>query len=417
MRIALVTGVFFFVFCASAAKAQTLNIDSCYEKAKRNYPLIKQYALIDQSAEFTISNANKSYLPQLSLTGIGGYLIKGLPTIGPGDESSKEKVQFIGIAQLNQTIWDGGATRGEKEITKSETAVQKAEIDVALHEVRERVNQVYFGILLLDEQQELMKVLTGNLTIAFNAVKLSNENGVAYSTDVDEVKVELLKVEQRVAEIEYARQGYLDMLSLLIGEKLSPSTKLEKPLAVAEEGSSINRPELSLYEFQRSLVAARHSMVKVGNMPKVGLLGAGIMVQPGFPFGSAKINSLAIAGLSVSWSTSMIYKSSNEKELMRINTDRIASQLETFIFNTNLQLVQQRSEVEKQRVILAKDKEIVTLKGAIKKGYELKYQNGMCSMNDLITATNSESEARGNEALHETQLLLAIYTYKTTSGN
>lgn len=417
MRIALVTSVFFALFCGTAIKAQTLNIDSCYDKAKRNYPLIKQYALIDQSAEFTISNANKSYLPQLSLTGIGGYVIKGMPAMIPGDEGSNEKVQFIGIAQLNQTIWDGGASRSEKAIAKSETRVQKAEIDVSFHQLRERVNQVYFGILLLDEQRELMHVLTRNLTIALNTVKLSNENGGAYSTDVDEVKVELLRVEQRVAEIEYARQGYLDMLSLLIGERLPPSAKLQKPLAVAEESPPINRPELSLYEFQRSLVAAQHSLVKVANMPKIGLLGAGIMVQPGIPLGSAKINSLAIAGLSVSWNTNMIYKSSNQKELMRISTDRISSHMETFIFNTNLQLVQQKSEVEKQRLILAKDKEIVTLKAAIKKGYELKYQNGMCSMNDLITATNSESEARTNEALHETQLLMAIYTYKTTSGN
>lgn len=417
MRISLVSTVVVSLLASSTVLAQSLSLDLCYERAQRNYPLIKQYELIEKSREFTISNASRSYLPQLSLTGIGGYMIKGLPSMTPGTEQNEDKVQFIGIGQLNQTIWDGGGVRTQKEITRASAEVEKAEIDVALHAIRDRVNQVYFGILLIDAQQEILGILTSNLNRTLDAVKLSNENGLAYSTDVDEVKVELLKADQRLAEMRFARQGYLDMLSLLIGEQLSNSIRLEKPVALTENDPIINRPELSLYEHQRTLTTARQSLVKVGNMPKVGLLGAGIMIQPGIPFGSEKINSLAIAGLSVSWNTNMIYKSGNERELMKISIDRISNQQETFIFNTRIQLAQQQNEVEKLRTILDKDREIVSLKEGIKKGYALKYENGMCSMNDLITATSNESEARANEALHETQLLLAIYAFKTTAGN
>lgn len=413
-----ITLVLLIMISFRLANAQVLTIEACYEKAKQNYPLIKQYDLIDKSTEYNISNASKSYLPQFSATGIAGYIIKGLPSMIPGAESDKDKFQFIGIGQLNQAIWDGGATHAQKEIIKTQAEAEKAEIDVALHSIHERVNQLFFGILLMDEQIQLMNILTDNLNRNLKAVKLSNENGIAYSSDVDEVKVELLKVEQRVVEIRFAREGYINMLAMMIGEPVSANIKLEKPIvATGYDHLTIKRPELNLYQFQRNQVEEQYALSRVANMPKVGLIGAGILIQPGVAFGAEKINSLAIAGLSVSWNTNGIYKSSNNHELSKISLERINNQQETFLFNTRLQMTQQSSEIEKQRTIVAKDQDIVLLKTGIRKAYEQKYQNGMCTMNDLLLATNGETEARSNQAMHEAQLLLSVYTHKTTSGN
>lgn len=270
----------------------------------------------------------------------------------------------------------------------------------------------------MDEQQQLLDIQVDNLNRNLKAVNLSKENGIAYSSDVDEVKVELLRAEQRMVEIRYAREGYLNMLAMMIGETVSSGTRLEKPIVESGmDNVTINRPELSLYQHQRNQVESQYSLTRVNYMPKVGLLAAGILIQPGVAFGAEKINTLAIAGLSVSWNTNSIYKSSNNRELSKISLDRINNQQEVFLFNTKLQMTQQTSDIEKQRTIVAKDKEIVALRLAIRKAYEQKYQNGMCTMNELLLATNGETEARSNEALHEAQLLLTIYTYKTTSGN
>lgn len=418
MRITQLASVFFLITIGIQSRGQTLTIDSCYEKAKRNYPLIKQYDLVNKSEEYNLSNAGKSYLPQFSATGIAGYIIKGLPSMVPtAAETSEDKFQFIGIGQLNQTIWDGGATRSQKELIKTSAQVDKAEVDVALHDIRERINQLFFGVLLMNEQLQLLSILTDNLNRNLSAVKLSNENGIAYSSDVDEVKVELLKVEQRAAEIRFVREGYINMLAIMIGEPVTTSTKFEKPIAESGLESSINRPELLLYQHQRNKAEAQHSLARVGYMPKIGLMGAGILIQPGVSFGAEKINSLAIAGLSFSWNTNGIYKSSTNRELTKINLDMINNQQETFLFNTKLQMVQQNSDIEKNKIIVAKDHQIVALKSSIKGAYEQKYKNGICTMNDLLLATNGETEARSNQALHEAQLLLSVYTYKTTSGN
>ncbi len=263
-----------------------------------------------------------------------------------------------------------------------------------------------------------MKILTDNLTRQLEAVKLANTNGLAYSSDVDEVRVELLKAEQRLAEINHVRQGYAVMLALMMNIPADGNIQLIKPeLPVFTSHEEIKRPELSLYNYQRKLTEAQDAQIKVGYMPKVGLLGAGILVQPGLAFGTEKLQSLAIAGVNLSWSTKGLYTSSNNRQLSNITRSKIDNQQETFLFNTNLQLAQQQSEIQKQQTILNKDDEIIRLKSNIKKAYELKYQNGICSMNDLLTATNGESEALGNRAQHEIQLLMSVYMYKTTSGN
>jgi outer membrane protein TolC len=399
-----------------------LTIEHCQEKAKANYPLIKQYDLIAQSTEYTISNANKAYLPQLSLDGIGAYIIKGFPAVSlPGmPAAEEEKLKFIGIAQLNQTIWDGGATRSQKNITSASAEVDKANIDVALHSITERVNQLYFGILLMDEQLKQLALVNENLTRNLNRLQLSKDNGLVFQTDVDELKAEVLNLEQKNIDFTYTRKGYVEMLSYLMGEPLAANIQLQKP--VTENVETIltlenNRSELKLYSTQRSLIEQKASFNKVLNMPKIGLLGAGILVSPEASFGASQISSLALAGLSVSWNTGGVYKTSNNKQLDRIQLDRIANQQETFLFTSNIQLKQVTSEIEKQREIIHKDSEIVALKSNIRKSYQLKYDNGMSSMNDLITAINKESEARGNEALHQVQLLMSLYSYKTINGN
>jgi len=405
---------------AFAQSGTTVSIDTCYARAERNYPMIRQYDLIEKSKEYTISNANKAWFPQLSITGIGAYIISGLPSITMPNSPPAEKKdwQFIGIGQFNQTIWDGGATHVQKEVAKATAAADKASVDVALYEIRERINQLYFGILVIDAQMEQLDILIENLNRSLNSAKLTSENGLAYQSDVDEVKAELLNVRQRKIEFVYARKGFTDMLSFMTGTPLNETSRLEKPVVTENYTSLTNRrPELAMYASQLNLIEASTSFNKVSVMPKFGLMAAGVLIEPGIAFGTETMNSLAVAGLSLSWNTSGIYKLAKTNKLDKIKQDRISNQQETFLFNNALQLKQGSNDIEKQQEIIKNDDEIVLLKSRIRNAYQLKYDNGICPMNDLINAINKESEAKRNQALHEVQLLLSLYSYKAKTGN
>jgi len=393
-----------------------LSLDSCQYKARRNYPEIKQFDLIARSEEYNLKNAGKAYYPHVSLNAIGGYIIQGFPT-PPGTEPPSD-FQLIGIAQMNQTIWDGGATHAQKEMIRANSSVDSATNEVSLYTLKDRVNQLYFGILLIDEKLKQLDLLKENLQRNLDVANLNLQNGVAYQSDVDQVKVELIRADQKKTEFNSSREAYIEMLSQMIGEKISDDEKPERPVnfSVATT-ANINRPELQLYKNQRQLVNAQIKMVNVNYMPKIGLLGAGLLVEPGLSLGGETFNSFALAGLSISWNTSGLYTGKKNKQLAQINLDKINNQQETFLFNTNLQIMQVKNDVAKQQTLLQQDDEIISLKESIRKSYETKFQNGMSSMNDLLTAENGESDARSSKAVHEIQLLLSLYNLKIISGN
>lgn len=401
---------------ACSTVAQMLPIDSCYAFALRNYPLIKQYGLIEKSRDYTLSNANKAYLPQVSLTAIAGYIFGGLPGTAPGGESNK--FQFIGLGQVNQTIWDGGATKTQKSIISASSETDKASVDVQVNELRSRVNQLYFGILLVDEQLKQIKIQDTILGNNINRVKQLNDNGLAYKTDVDEIKVERLKLDQQREEFNYTRNGYITMLSLLTGVRISYQTELVKPVLDARLADlEINRPELSLYKSQRNLVNAQAGMQRVNLMPKIGFLGAGIMLAPGTNFGPSKFSSVGVAGLSASWNISGLYRNSNDKQITQQQLLMIDAQEETFLFNTRFQMAQAAANISKQRAILSQDDQIIGLRQTIREGYQLKYDTGAGTLIDLLNATEREGDSRALKALHEMQLLMTMYDYKTITGN
>ena len=400
---------------AISQEIKTLNIDSCYAMARRNYPVIKQFALIEQSKEFTISNANKSYLPQVSVTAIGGF-IGGLPSTGGETQTSDFLV--IGVGQINQPIWDGGATRVQKDIASTVADVDEASAEVALYSLRQRVNQIYFGILLLDEQKKQLDTLKKNLNRTLSNVKLSMESGLAYQSDVDEVNAEVLRVEQNMIATRFTRSGYLEMLSHLTGQKLQESTVFQTPSTVQTQSVwAKGRPELNLYSSQQRLIEFQSNMNRVSNMPKLGLMGLATVIEPGVSFGPSTVSNVWVAGLSLSWNTSNLYKTSNNRQLDKIQMARITNQQEVFTFNNTLEQKQSNSEIEKQKAIVSKDKEIVQLKEKITQSYQLKYKNGLASMSDLLTTIYKESESRNEKSLHEVQLLLALYNFNTISGN
>lgn len=382
--------------------------------------MIAQYDLIAKTADYTIANANKAYLPQVSLTGIGAYIISGLPTMTlPGSAPpANDDLKFIGMGQVNQQLWDGGATSANKRMIAAGAAVDSTKLEVRFHQLRERVDQLFFGILLADAQLAQLDRFDSTLQRNLDKVSLLKENGTAYQSDVDEVHAELLKLHQRKIEFAYVRSGYVDMLSYLIGEPLDSTTVLQRP-AVREDFASApdQRPELGTFTAQRELATAQYQLGKTSLMPKVGLLGTGLLFAPALGFGTSEISSLALAGISLSWNTSGLYRQANDHKLHELHLARIANEESSFRFANGLDLRRDDQEVRKARAILAADEGIVALRTRIADAYQLKYDNGLCAMNDLIDALSEVDEARSDKALHEIQLLLAMQHYATDNGN
>lgn len=408
----------FFLAVPTICHAQ-IKLDSCHAKARRNYPLIQQYGLIDQTTEFTLSNANKAFLPQLNVNLIGG-IVDGFPSMDvPGSpESDPSDYQLISVVQINQAIWDGGMTKASKEMAKTSAEIEKADINVALYQLRERVDNLFFGVLLIEEQIAQTMIYFSNLERHLSRIEIAVENGTAYKSDLDEIRVEILNSEERISELEYNKNAYLKVLSVMVGETISVDEELERPEKDwIELNASINRPELSVFEYQKAMIEARSQLNKSSLYPKVGLLGFGTFLTPGIDFGASNVDRILVAGLSVSWDIAGLYRNGNNKKLDEIGLKRVKNQEETFLFNTNLQLEQTGIELQKYQDLIEKSAEVLEIKQRIKRAYEIKYENGVNTMTELLDKTNEENLAKQKLIMQEVQYLQKIYQYKYKSGN
>jgi outer membrane protein TolC len=415
----------------SFVNGQSISIDTCYQMAKDNYPKIKQFGLIEQSEKFNLSNANKAYLPQFSLNAQATYqsdvteippdfLDKLGQMIGQNLAiPSVNRDQYKVVAELSQVVWDGGVTYSQKDNIKASSEVEKQSLEVDLYAIRDRVNQLFFGILLLNEQMIQLDILQDELQTNYDKVQAFIQNGIANQTDADMIKVEQLKTKQRKAELSAAQMSYKRMLSAMTGNSIVLTGTLQKPddLMFHSDNTSNNRPELKLFEAQTHLLGSQESLLKSSNLPKVGLFAQGGYGNPGLNMFEPGFTPFYIVGARLSWNFGGLYTQKNNLNKIAVGKQQVEIQKETFLFNVNLKVLQQKTEIEKIKEQINSDNEIVTLRTGIKKSVEKRLENGTSTVTDLVREMNAESAAIAEKSLHEIQLLMAIYNLKNSTNN
>ena len=416
------TIIFFLALVSYAPCFAQLSIEACYEKARVNYPLIKQYGLIEKTKEYNLSNAAKGYLPQVTFSAQATYqsdVTENLDAIGlTGVEiPSVSQDQYKMELALSQTLWDGGAIRSERKTLRTQAEVDQRDMDVSMYAINERVNQLYFGVLLADAQLEQNKVLQAELRRNCDQVSSYIKNGIANQSDLDAIQVDLLKAKQTEAQFEHTKRAYREMLSRLIGEEIGEETRLVKPEAVRPLTKENNRPELELYQAQIRNLRAQDSRITAGMMPKLGLFVTGGYGKPGLDMFEDNFKAYYLAGVRLSWNLGSLYTVKDDRRKIQTSIRAIETQRETFLFNTSLDVAQRDASIDKYVAQLSYDDEIIALRGSVKRASEAKMANGTLSGTDLTRDIHAEQSAIQDKILHEIELLMAIYNLRYAINN
>lgn len=408
-----------FLLAALSMHAQ-LTLEECQSQAQANYPLVRQYGLIEKAREYDLSNAGKGYLPQISLSGKATYQsdITKLPVDIPGiDVKTAPKDQYQVMLELQQTLWDGGDIRSRKRLTRAASEVDVEKQNVDMYALNDRVNQLFFGILLLDEQLKQNQLLLDDLGRTHKQVSNYMANGIASQSDLDAVSVEQLNTKQHRVELETARQAYLNMLSVFIGKAVSPETTLVKP--ALEESSSVevglnNRPELRWYDAQGEQLRVQESALNNRLMPRFGLFVQGAYGNPGLNMLRDEFDTYYMAGVRMSWNFGSLYTLKNDRRKIDNTRRKIETGRDVFLFNTRLEATLQDANVVSMRRQMADDDEIIRLRENIRRAAEAKVENGTLTVTDMLREITNESLARQTKALHEVQLLMNIWELRYT---
>lgn len=423
LRLYLLLALSLFVCVQMSAQ---VTLEECIALAEENYPIISKYDLLEQTKEVNLSNINKGWLPQINVYGQGTVqndtpslpesLINIINQTGTNIAGLNEWQYRIG-ADISQNIWDGGTSKVHRKIERAEDAERQAAIDVQLYAVRERVEDLYFGILLMDAQIEQVKNMQLLLQSNLDKLRIMQSNGTAMQSDVDMVEAEYLGTVQQLTQAESASQSYRNVLGLFMGKSIV-GQKLVKPEAFIPQDLMPSRPELKYFEKQLQTNEARNASITANMMPKIGLFAQLYYGYTGFDYFENMMNRNPsfniLAGVKLSWNIGALYNKKNDRMKLKLSSDNINVERDIFLFNINLQSRSQLDYIDELKAVIKNNDRIVELRTNVRKAAESQLDNGVIDATALLTKLTDEKQARLTAAYHEIQLLQSIYELKYT---
>ena len=412
------------ILCFSTGLAQTL--EECQRAAEQNYPLIRQYDLIEKTTELTVANIQKGWLPQISASAQATYQsdVVAWPEqmeviyqqMGLDMKGLKKDQYRVGI-DISQTVYDGGAISSQAAIAREQGNVQAAQNEVNLYQVRKRVNEMYFALLLLDDQIRLNQDLQELLAGSEKKLESMEKGGIASTSDYQNVKAERLNVVQQGTDLESQRRMLQTMLSTLCGIEVN---NVQKP-PVAEVSGVNNRPEMRLFSSQLRLADAQEKALNAALMPKLGVFAQGFYGYPGYNMFedmlSHKWSLNGMVGARLTWNIGALYTRKNDKAKIQLQRDMTENSRDVFLFNSNLEQIQQNEEIARYKQLMADDEEIIALRSSVRKAAESRLSHGIIDVNDLVREINQENAAKVQRSMHEILMLKEIYDNKFTTND
>lgn len=403
-----------------------ITLDYCLDRAEKNYPLIHKYDLVAKTTDLSLADINKSWLPRINV--YGQATIQNVVPEFPGqlkDILAKLSQDYKGLGyfqykvgvDVSQTIWDGGASKAQREIERTSAAEQQAALSVRMYAVREKVMDLYFGILLMDEQiaqaENTIALLKANHTL----MQSMKTNGVAMQSDVDMVEAQLLTLTQQLTGARSAAKSYKDVLGVYIGESLDGKS-LVKPEATMPANLESNRPELALFNAQNRHNNALDAAINSSVMPRIVFFAQSWYGYPGINYFESMMKRdpsfNLMAGVKISWNVDAFYTKKNSRHKLALAGEGIENDREVFLYNTRLQTAAQTQEIEGIRSVMADDERIVTLRASVRQAAESQLKNGVIDATALLSKITDENQALLTARYHEIQLLQNIYKLKNT---
>lgn len=412
------------IMLSSVSWAQTL--EECQQAAEKNYPLIKQYGLIAKTTQLTVKNIQKGWLPQLTASAQATY--QSAVTAWP--ESMQTMYQQMGLSMkglrkdqykisvdLQQTIYNGGAISSQRNIAQQEGKVEEAQTETNLYQVRRRVNEMYFSLLLLNEQIQLNEDVKVLLQSSEKKLSAMVKGGTAATSDLDNVRAERLSVEQQNENLKQQKLMLQRMLSVFCGLEVNDT---QKPAPIQIASSVNNRPEIRLYNSQLELTEAKEKALDTQLRPKLGLFAQGFYGYPGLNMFEDMMNrkwSLnGIVGVKLSWNVSALYTHKNDKARLNAQREMIENAREVFLFNNKLEEIQQSENISRYQTMMKSDDEIIVLRTNVRKAAESKLAHGIIDVISLLREINNENAAKTQQSIHEIDMLKEMYNLKYTNN-
>ena len=407
---------FLLVITASNAQ-QILSLEHCYALAYKNYPLAKQTGLLQQKSTYEIDALNKGKLPKIDMNAQATYqsAVTGLPVPLP-NVIPMNKDQYRATLDVNQLLYNGGIIDANARLKEAQTKTQQQQVEVNLYQIKTKINQLYFSVLLLQERKSILLAKQEQLLSKIKEVKTGVKFGAILPASEKVLEAENLKIKQQLTEIQFDKKRLLENLSSLTFSSIDENSTLAKPMISNDFSVANNRPELKLFDLQNEQIEVSKNVISKNNLPKVNAFGQAGYGNPGLNMLDNSFQTFYVVGLRANWNVFDWNKSKTEKQALSISEAITTTEKETFLLNNNLQLQEMENEINKLEEVLKTDLEIIDLREYVVKSSDAQLKNGVITSSEYLVELTNLYEAKTNQKLHEIQLALAKANYQVNKG-
>jgi outer membrane protein TolC len=416
MKISYLLGVLLTISAISWSQ-ESISLKECYDLINTNYPMTKQFGLLDSQNSLDAKAINKSRLPQFNLSAQATYQSEVIEVPIPNSNIKPlNKDQYRATLTVNQLIYAGGLIDAQEQLKEVQTLSQKKQVEVNLYQLKTQVNQLYFSILLMQEKHALLLARERQLKEKLSEVRSGVKNGVLLPSSDKILEVELLKIQQQFMEIDANKKTLMGSLSSLLDVDLKNTTSFETPLVLIENDTTLLRPEIELFDLKKLELDNSEKLLSKTNSPKLSSFVTGGYGNPGLNMLDNSFQTFYIAGLQLNWNVFDWNKTKVEKQSLAINKDIIDNEKEIFDLNISMALDEQLNEITKINSLIAADENIIILRKDVLKMKDSQLNNGVITTSDYLTEFINLCEDENTLATHKIQLELAKANYNIIKG-
>ncbi len=407
-------------FMNARAQQPSLTLDNCLEAAMKHHPLSGQNAIYAQATGLQQQNIDNGKLPQLNVNGQATYQneVINLPFKVPGVASPEvPKAQYKLSVDASQLIYDGGSIEAQHSLEDYSRQINQMNNNAELYKMRERINQLYFSILLSDLNKDVISNTITDLTTRLIKVKSLVKEGVSLPSAAEVLQAEILKAGQRLLEARTQKRALVNTMEVLTGSEIEENTIFTEP------GFDVNlsvysnlRPEFGVFGLMQQKLEATKKLSVAKDLPKVYGFGTAGYGNPGYNVFKEGSDFFCTVGAKVSWNFWNWHQTDREKQILDMNSRIIENQKNAYDQANRSQVQQFLADVVKADELLKSDDEIITLRKSITQSAASQLENGTFTATEFVTEQLAEEQALLTKNLHKIQLLQSKAMYKAATG-
>ncbi|MBC7642369.1 MAG: TolC family protein [Flavobacterium sp.] len=409
------------LFALHTANAQQLELDNCLAEVNKNYPLLKQKNIEKEINAISNQLTKTAWLPQISVNGQATYQSDvttiNIPVQGFSVEPLS-KYQYKAYLDINQTLYDGGVSKIKTDLQNLSSQISDSKVDIEIRNVIQQTQKYFFNALIAQENIIIWETTQNEIKSRIKVQESGVKYGSVKQSQVDILKVELLKIDQKIIEIKSAKKTALEIIALFSGLSISENAILKTPNEYTLIASDFGkRTEFKSYDFQKESIDKNYQLSTSSLLPKVSLFGQGGYGRPGLNQLSNEFKTYYIVGAKVNWDISSFFKNGKNKKISQFNKEAIEVQKSVLEMNLRSQKTSFDNEISKLNELIEKDKDIVDLRAKISKVAASELDNGISTATNYLIEKNAEKQALQSLVIHQIQKINNQYDIKLLTGN